>query len=173
MARRAHGDGGLRVRKDGRFERVVDLGRDETGKRQRLSVYGRTRREVAQKLKVAQRERHAGLNAGDGNEPLGKYLTRWLQLRDPRSPAAGTRKLRYTTWTGYETRMRRHVMPTLGRVPIAKLTREHVRVLITKLSGSGLSATTVACTRDTLSTAMRARCGIVSSRSTRLRPSIR
>jgi hypothetical protein len=128
---------------------VVDLGRDETGKRQRLSVYGRTRREVAQKLKAAQRAHHAGLNAGDGNEPLGKYLKRWLELRDPRTPTAGTRKLRYTTWTGYEARMRRHVMPTLGAEAHA------LRVLITKLSGSGLSATTVACTRDTLSTAMR------------------
>ena len=155
MARRPHGEGSIYARKDGRLEGVVDLGRDGAGKRHHLSVYGRTRREVAQKLKAAQREHHAGLNAGDGNEPLGKYLTRWLELRDPRSPAAGTRKLRYTTWTGYEARMRRHVMPTLGTVPIAKLTPEHVRVLITKLSGSGLSATTVACTRDTLSTAMR------------------
>lgn len=155
MARRAHGDGGLYARKDGRFEGVVDLGRDESGKRQRLSVYGRTRRDVAQKLKAALREHHAGLNAGDGNEPLARYLTRWLELRDPRSPAAGTRKLRYTTWTAYSTRMRRHVIPTLGAVPIAKLTPEHVRVLIGKLSGSGLSATTVAMVRDTLSTAMR------------------
>lgn len=155
MARRAHGDGGLYARKDGRFEGVVDLGRDESGKRQRLSVYGRTRRDTAQRLKAALREHHAGLNAGDGNEPLARYLTRWLELRDPRSPAAGTRKLRYTTWTGYAARMRRHVIPRLGAVPIAKLTPEHVRVLIGKLAGSGLSATTVAMVRDTLSTAMR------------------
>lgn len=114
MARRAHGDGGLYARKDGRFEGVVDLGRDESGKRQRLSVYGRTRRDTAQRLKAALREHHAGLNAGDGNEPLARYLTRWLELRDPRSPAAGTRKLRYTTWTGYAARMRRHVIPRLG-----------------------------------------------------------
>src|SRR5436309_3369118 len=75
MARRAHGDGTLYARKDGRFEAIAELGRDEKGKRQRLSVYGRTRREVTQKLKVAQREHDAGLRAGDGNEALGPYLT--------------------------------------------------------------------------------------------------
>jgi len=155
VARRAHGDGSLYARKDGRFEGVVDLGRDEAGKRHHLSVYGRTRRDVAQKLKAALREQHAGLNAGDGNEPLGKYLTRWLEERDPRSPGAGTRKLRYTTWSGYSARMRGHVIPALGAVPIAKLTAAHVRMLLTKLSTAGLSATTVAMVRDTLSTAMR------------------
>lgn len=80
---------------------------------------------------------------------------RGLELRDPRSPAAGTRKIRYTTLVGYSARMRRHVIPTLGAVPIAKLTPEHVRMLLAKLSGAALSATTVAMVRDTLSTAMR------------------
>jgi hypothetical protein len=42
-----------------------------------------------------------------------------------------------------------------GPVPIAKLTPEHVRILLAKLAGAGLSATTCAMTRDTLSTAMR------------------
>lgn len=155
MARRVHGDGALFARRDGRFEGVVDLGRDGAGKRRRLSVYGRTRRDVAQKLKAAQRAHNAGLNAGDGNEPVAKYLTRWLELRDPRSPAAGTRKLRYTTFSNYQSRMRLHVIPTLGAVPIAKLTPEHVRMLLANLSRAGLSATTCAMTRDTLSTAMR------------------
>lgn len=155
VARRAHGDGALYARKDGRFEGVVDLGRDETGKRQRLSVYGRTRRDVAQKLKAARREHDAGLNAGDGNEALARYLERWLNLRDPRTPAAGTKKLRYTTWTGYSTRLRKHVIPTLGNVPIAKLTPGHVRAVVGTLSGSGLSATTVSMVRSTLATAMR------------------
>jgi len=154
VARRAHGDGGLYTRKDGRFEGKADLGRDPAGKRQRVSVYGRTRREVAQKLKAALAERQAGLNAGDGNEPLARYLTRWLEQRDPRTPAAGTRKIRYTTWVGYTSRMRRHVIPTLGAIAIAKLTPEHVRALLAKLAGE-LSATTVAMVRDTLSTAMR------------------
>jgi integrase len=64
-------------------------------------------------------------------------------------------KLRYTTWTGYESRMRRHVIPTLGALPIAKLTPEHIRTLLAKVAGAGLSGTTVAMVRDTLSTAMR------------------
>lgn len=155
MARRAHGDGGLFARKDGRWQGILELGRDGSGKRQRLSVYGRTRREVAQKLEAAKNERRIGVRAGAGEERLRDYLTRWLVLRDPRTPGAGTRKLRYTTWSGYDARMRRHVIPAIGHLPIAKLTPEHVRALLAKLAGNGLSATTVAMVRDTLSTAMR------------------
>jgi integrase len=155
VARRAHGDGAIYQRKDGRWEGALDLGRDGSGQRQRLSVYGRSRREVAKKLEAAKRDKHAGLDAGAGAERLSIYLARWLAQRDPRTPANGVRKLRYTTWTGYEARLRRHVVPSLGAIAISKLTPEHVRSVLGKLAASGLSSTTIACTRDTLSTALR------------------
>lgn len=147
--RRGNGEGSVRRRGDGRWEGRVEF--QGAGGRSRSSVYGRTQRDVLAKLRAAR----DGALPLDGTEPLAAYLRRWLEQRDPRSPAAGTKKLRYTTWTGYDSRMRRHVIPTIGAVPIGKLTPEHVRMLVAKLSGACLSATTVAMVRDTLSTAMR------------------
>jgi hypothetical protein len=41
-------------------------------------------------------------------------VTRWLQQRDPCVATVGTKKLRWNTWMGYESQMRRHVLPVLG-----------------------------------------------------------
>ena len=51
-ARRGKGEGGIHKRPDGRWEVRLDLG-FVNSKRQRKSVYGRTRKEVADKLRVA------------------------------------------------------------------------------------------------------------------------
>lgn len=155
MTRRAHGDGGLYARKDGRFEGIVDLGRGDDGKRQRLSVYGRTRRDVAQKLKAALNERDAGLRVDGRRQTVEGYIGTWLEQRNPQTPSAGVRKLRHTTWAGYESRMRTHVYPPIGSTPIGQVTPEHIRAMLTKIAASSLSATTVAMIRDTLATILQ------------------
>jgi hypothetical protein len=55
MSKRGHNEGSIHLRDDGRWVAVVDLGYHE-GKRKRKYLYGRTRREVAEKLKIALRE---------------------------------------------------------------------------------------------------------------------
>jgi integrase len=155
MARRAHGDGGLYERKDGRYEGVVDLGRDAGGRRQRLSVYGRTKRDAAQKLKAAMHDHDAGLRIDGRHQTVAQYIKVWLEQRDPRTPAAGVRKLRHTTWAGHESRLRKHVVPTISGVPIGQLTPEHVRAMLTKIGASRLSPTTVAMVRDNLATILQ------------------
>jgi integrase len=100
------------------------------------------------------RAHHAARDAGIGgrDETLAKYVGRWLEQRDPRMPAAGVRQLRWTTWSGYESRMRRHVLPALGATRLSRLTPDSIREALSRLAGRGLSSTTVACTRDTLAT---------------------
>lgn len=153
MARRGHGEGSLRRRPDGRWEARV---RSFTnGRHRRVSVYGETQHEVLAKLRALHLAREKGLAEHGQQQPLRAFLETWLSQRDPQTPVAGVRKLRYSTWTGYESRMRRHVIPVLGSIPIGRLTPEHVRALLAKLAADGLSPTTVAMVRDTLATAMR------------------
>ena len=57
--RRGHGEGSVYKREDGVWCASVDLG-VVNGKRKRKMVYGKTRKEVAEKLKVVQRDRAAG-----------------------------------------------------------------------------------------------------------------
>ncbi len=125
------------------------------GRRRRRAFAGATQQEVIDKIATAKRELHEGLNSRGREEALGRFVKRWLEQRDPRTPAAGIRKLRWNTWMGYESRMRRHVLPVLGATPLGKLTPEHVRGLLAEMGGSSLCATTVAVVRDTLGTILQ------------------
>lgn len=145
MARRGSGEGTVRRRDDGRWEGRLRLAIGD-----RRSVFGRTQREVVAKLRALKGEQDAGLNGR--RQKLARYVTTWLEQRDPRRPSAGVRQLRYTTWAGYEARMRRHILPTLGNLELRRVTPDHVRGALARLAESGLSPTTVACTRDTLAT---------------------
>ena len=150
--RRGHGSGAVYQRKsDGKWVAVLDAGYAD-GKRQRKVMYASSEREAIAKLKTAGREQDDGLSVNGREQTLGQYVTRWLEQRDPRTPSTGVRQLRGTTWGGYEVRMRRHVLPILGALQLGKLTPDHVRAVLKQMSASGLSRTTIACTRDTLST---------------------
>jgi integrase len=76
-ARRAYGSGSIRVRPDGLFEGTLSLGR-VAGQRARRSVYGKTRREVAEKLAALRRQHATGQSLTAGRELAPAYLARWL-----------------------------------------------------------------------------------------------
>lgn len=150
MGRRSRGDGSVRRRADGRWEARLRLG---NGARQ--SVFAKTQREVSAKLRALHGEQDAGLRINGRRQPVERYIQTWLDQRNPQTRAAGVRKLRHTTWAGYESRMRTHVYPAIGRLAIGQLTPEHVRAMLTKVAASNLSATTVAMVRDTLATILQ------------------
>lgn len=153
--RRGHHEGSIYKRKHhGLWVAVLDLGY-VGGKRKRRTFYASTQREVSAKLAAARLEIEKGIIGTGQRATLETYLRTWLEQRDPRTPSAGVKKLRYTTWVAYEARMRLHVCPTLGRTPIGRLTADHVRDVIAKMSASELSATTVAMVRDSLSTILK------------------
>lgn len=60
MGRRAHGEGSLFQRKDGRWARIIDLGWVD-GHRKRKYVYGATQAEALRKIREAQKTPEAGL----------------------------------------------------------------------------------------------------------------
>ena len=59
MRRRAKGEGGIYRRADGRWCAALDLGR-ATGKRRRRIVYGKSRREVSEKLFALRKDAERG-----------------------------------------------------------------------------------------------------------------
>ena len=73
--RRKRGDGGVSLRKDGRWEGRYTAGRDpETGKAIYKNVLGRTQAEVKQKLKTAIEESSSLDPAKAGQYTVGQWL---------------------------------------------------------------------------------------------------
>jgi len=144
VARRGNAEGSIYQRHDGRWVAVVDLGRDELGRRQRKSIYGDTRRAVKDKLTTALHAQSEGdLRAGP-SESLGAFLARWLE----QAPVRGSTRMHYAR------NVRQHITPALGRIPLAKLTAEDVNGLIQAKLRSGLSPRSVHHMRAVLRNAL-------------------
>jgi integrase len=132
--RRGSGEGDIHQRADGRWEARVDLGY-EGGKRRRKSLYGATRREVADKLAQALADLRQGVALPDDRLTVGEWLDHWLEavVRREREP---------TTYEGYEISVRRHIKPQLGSVPLARLQPEHVERWLRQLAAGGAGVRT-------------------------------
>jgi integrase len=97
----------------------------------RKSIYGKTRREVDEKLTMAKADRDRGLLFDANSLTVGRYLEQWLadSVRDT---------VKATTYETYERLRRLHLVPTLGCVKLKNLTPAHVRGLYREKLSSGL-----------------------------------
>ena len=78
--RRGNGEGSITKRGDGRWMGQANLGWQD-GKRCRKTVYGRTKREVQDKLREALHRSDLGLPALPEQETVGAFLRRWLVVK--------------------------------------------------------------------------------------------
>jgi integrase len=115
VPRRINGEGTIYRRKDGRWCAMVTL---EDGGRKVL--YARSRQEISEKLKRAIGARQDGSLVRDERQTLSEYLEEWL--RETAKP-----RIRPSTFTSYESIVRKHISPVLGRVPVRKLTPQEVQ----------------------------------------------
>lgn len=120
MARRGHGEGSIYRRKDGRWTASISLGFDSQGRMKRRYVYGRTRREVAEKLAVLQEQRRQGKLASPARETLGEFLDRWLV-------DVVEQTVRPKTVEGYRVVVDVHIKPALGKVPLQQISPAHIQ----------------------------------------------
>lgn len=131
--RRAAGEGTIYRRKDGRWVAAFTVRMDDGGQR-RKSTYGRTRAEVLGRLQELQHDANRGVSAPTRSPRLGEFLNDWLRAVRP--------GLRPKTYTSYEGILRLHIAPTLGQIPIEKVSVRDVAGLIERKQAQGLSPRT-------------------------------
>jgi integrase len=125
--RRGSGEGTVFQRKDGRWEASFYL---ENGKRR--SFYGRTKKEALQRMRTAQHEEKQGMLATGQKQTLKQYLEHWLEnVHRP--------KIRLGTYVVYRWALYKHILPSLGNIPIQKLTVQQVETLYSRKLKEGLS----------------------------------
>jgi integrase len=146
MGKRGNGEGGISRRKNGLYMARYMV-QTPTGSK-RKTLYGKTRREVDEKLTKAKADRDGGLVFDADNLKLGEYLARWLadSVRDTVHP---------TTFERYEQLVRLHIRPVLGKVKLKNLTSAHVRGLYREKLDAGLSPRTVQYVHVTLHKALK------------------
>lgn len=125
--KRGNSEGSTRKRiRDGeeRWEaRYVDI----EGKRR--SLYGKTRQE-------AMRNRENGVRASGGNETVADFLTFWFSTVK-KNEVGPSSHLRYSFY------LRLHIIPTLGKYPLTKLTAQHIQIFLAKELEAGNAPSSV------------------------------
>lgn len=102
----------------------------------RRTVYGRTRKEMRDKLAKALADRADGIVFDDENMTVAEYLDGWLK-----GSVYGS--LRDSTYDCYEIICRRHIASVLGARKLSKLTAMHVQRFYRDRLDAGLAPATV------------------------------
>src|SRR5215469_4657752 len=130
QGKRGNHEGTIMKRADGRWHGRLTI---SDGKRKH--IYGKTRQEVARRMVDIQHEIHSGLPILDERQTVGQFLEIWIEVAKS--------QIRGSSWRRYGDYVRVHLVPGLGRIPLAKLTAQHIQLFYARKLNGGLSPTTV------------------------------
>ena len=148
MPKRGPGEGSIYLGQDGRWVGRLSLGYDSQGKRRRKIVYGRSQREVREKLERLKVRSADGIQIVTARETMGDFLEGWL--RDGEASGRWAPK----THRDHAAMVRAHLIPALGRRRLEEVTPAHVQDLVNQKVAAGLSPRTVKLIRGLLSQAL-------------------
>ena len=134
--KRKGGEGTIRQRVDGRWEGRYVIGYDDKGYPKTKNVLAKTKRECAEKLQKLKEE--LGGIKSDKVKPdmrFGDWLEYWYETHS--KP-----KIRATTQLGYESRIRLHIVPEIGNIPLNKLTQNDLQQFYARLKKNGRKSLT-------------------------------
>jgi integrase len=147
--REAHMNGSIRRRGKHSWELTIDLGRDAQGKRRRKFVHVKgTRAEADRRLRDILTGMDKGLPVTTSKETVAAYLERWL--RDYVEI-----KVRPRTAESYRILVKRHIVPVLGDIPLARLQPGDAQGMLADVASKGLSKRTQQSVYQCLSHALK------------------
>ena len=115
MAKKANNEGSIRRRSNGTWEGRYSDGVNAEGKQIQRSVYGKTKKEVADKLHAIFFQKQQGIYVTPTKVLVKDWLIEWLH-----NYAHIT--VRPSTYISYEGYIYNHIIPIIGDLPIQKLT---------------------------------------------------
>lgn len=127
MAKRGQGEGSISKRDDGTWWARITIGKDENGKQKRKAFYGKTRKEVQEKLTEALND----LNKGSYIEPSKLTVSMWV---DTWVLEYKKRSVKATTYYRICGLMEVHIKPLLGEYKLTELRPEMVQKFINTLT---------------------------------------
>lgn len=147
MAR--HGENIYR-RKDGRYEGRYVIGKTADGKTRFGYIYGRQYAEVKRALilKKAELAHTASHDGACSRRTVADWFFQWMEDEVRGSVKASS----YQT---YLNLLQKHILPVLGKTPLASVTPSVVNSFIAAMEGAGLSQSTVKGAYRLLAAAMR------------------
>ncbi len=128
---RGHGEGSIYQRKDGRW--VGEISLEDHSRKQ---FYGKTKKEVQEKLRQAINDQKQGTLVTAPQQTIQAYLEYWLE--EVHKPT-----IRLSTYVKYRKIVTSYIVPALGHIWLHKLTPQQVQSFYRKKEKDGLSPKTI------------------------------
>jgi integrase len=120
MSKRGNGEGTVFQRKDGRWQGQVSITADGLQKATRRTVYGKTQREVLDRMRACREQVTSGISPSQGSMTVAQYGGLWLDGTKRAEVARGHNS--ESTLRNYRDLWERHIAPDLGHLRLDKLT---------------------------------------------------
>lgn len=143
--KRAHDEGTITQRRDGTWMGQISLGYDDSGKRKRKTIYGKTQKEVRAGLDEFKRQIASG-TFSDARLTVKDYLEKCLEHIAPNLEPRTIGDYRYT--------IEHYILPVLGRKQLAKLKPLEIQTLVSDVAKNSGARTANLC-RTRLFSAMK------------------
>ncbi|MCR5076336.1 MAG: site-specific integrase [Ruminococcus sp.] len=136
MSNRERGEGSISKRKDGTWTGRIYLGRNADGKQIIKAVYGKTEKEVKQRIKEIKEELIKYDNITLSKVTLEELLTDWLQ---------GIKKyeLKPSSYDRLEHSINHNIIPYIGYLQISNIKPNDIQRYINTLTDKGYSYSTI------------------------------
>lgn len=129
--RRGRGEGSIFQRADGRWTATITVGYNANGKRQRRTVYGKTKGDAMDKLTALTSQKLDGSLRAAERITLGNFLKCWLQ--DVILPERSD-----NTYASYQLVVNRHVNPHIGGIQLDRLNPACVQGMLASMKRAGV-----------------------------------
>ena len=137
MTKRGNGEGSIYRRSDGLWVGALSY-LDKAGQRKRHVTYGKTQREVRDKLKAARERLDGGAPVRDARMTLAAYVEHWIATTLAASDRRGSTKELYAGLA------RTHLCPApLGTLTLDRLRASDVEALVHRKREEGKATSTV------------------------------
>jgi integrase len=147
-SRAANGESSVYKGADGRWHGWVTVGLKPGNKPDRRHVTGKTRAAVIEQVRELERRREAGSITAAAIPTVAEWLEHWLDN-------IAARRVRQRTLESYQSAVRKHICPGIGRHRLDRLQPEHLEQFYSDLLDGGLSPTSVLRFHRILSRALK------------------
>lgn len=128
--KRKQGAGTLRKRSDGRWEARVVVGYDDRGNPQTKNVLAHKKTECLAKLEELKKKVSPPVTKCKPNMPFGDWMDFWYQNFNKPSLNQNTRQ-------EYESRIYKHIIPEIGKIPLNELSQSDLQQFYARLKSGG------------------------------------
>ncbi len=132
----------------GRWHSWITVGLKRNGERDRRHRSGKTRKEVVEKIRELEVKRETGQMSAVTSDTVTGWLEHWLTN-------IAARRVRPRTLESYESMIRMHISPGIGRHRLDRLQPEHLEHFYSDLLDEGQSAATVLRAHRIISRALK------------------